>query len=93
MRWTMGSTFVTPPDLSNPTALILLHFEKCVMDTKETKQPVIFWADDDPDDLQVMKEVLKTFDQAITNLEYCVVYQAVADMQSKLHMLGLLGLN
>lgn len=32
-------------------------------------------------------------DQAITNLEYCAGYQAVADMQSKLHMLGLLGLN
>lgn len=40
------------------------------MDTKETKQPVIFWADDDPDDLQVMKEVLKTFDQNFKILDF-----------------------
>src|SRR5687767_8564898 len=46
-----------------PTAPILYVFETCVMDIKETKHPVIFWADDDPDDLQVMKEVLRTFDQ------------------------------
>jgi CheY-like chemotaxis protein len=50
--------------LSNPSCCRFFYiFEKCVMDTKETKQPVIFWADDDPDDVQVMKEVLKTFDQ------------------------------
>ena len=28
----------------------------------QKKHPVIFWADDDPDDLQVMKEVMKTFE-------------------------------
>lgn len=43
--------------------LLLRIREMCVMEKKENRQPVIYWADDDPDDLQVMKEVLKTFDQ------------------------------
>ena len=40
------------------------------MDTKQSKLPVIFWADDDPDDLQVMKEVLKTFDHSFQIVDF-----------------------
>ena len=40
------------------------------METKETKQPVIYWADDDPDDLQVMKEVLKNLGQNFRILDF-----------------------
>src|SRR5688572_28302525 len=40
------------------------------MDTNQTKLPVIFWADDDPDDLQVMKEVLKTFEHSFHIVDF-----------------------
>lgn len=57
-------------------------FRKVRMDTKETKQPVIYWADDDPDDLQVMKEVLKTFDQNFNIIDFPNGRELLKQLQS-----------